>query len=571
MTKRIHVKTNAENVDNRFVSKAKMLVDLIDPKDFYGVLGRATGKTADIVAERSQRIIYDMPRSYQMFVSDTYMNALTNVLPALIEGWQRKGWREGIHFVTDKRPPSHFQLPYKPPLHYKHTISIFNGTFFNLGSLDQPSGLAGSSYQHRYGDEARLLKKKKLDRSTPALRGEFVNFGHSVYYMGNTFTTDMPNILTSDDDWILQMEKEMDSEQIELALYAAIELNNVKREIMANEQIGNISERARLEKSYRKWNELWIRIRKDSTFFYAASSLVNLDILTDGYFKQTLKALGPEEFRSAILSFKINVSKGEQFYSHLGDHHFYEDGTDISYFEKFSIFDTIKDSCKSMSKRYYDIDSPVECGVDFGDMSSMVTGQRRGNYLYALKEFYTLHPEDEMTLGAKFRDFYQDHKYKILYMYYDRAGNQNAKMKTDKANYLKNAIEYLPDGSSSGWIVHLMNEFQGNIYQEEEFNLAKQLMGESVPGLPKLRIDKLKCKCLTSSLKLTKIILKTDKMGTRTIHKDKSSEKLPLQSRPMFSTNFSDAFKYWICRPDFFDVANIHNVYSGMDPSVIGR
>ena len=160
MTKRTRVRIDDSNVDGRLANKAQMLVDLISPKDLYFIGGRALAKTSGIIAQRSQKIIHDMPGSYQMFVSDTYMNALTNVLPALIEGWQRMGWREGIHFVTDKRPPSHFKLPYKPPLHYKHTISIFNGTFFNLGSLDQPSGLAGSSYQHRFGDEARLLKKK---------------------------------------------------------------------------------------------------------------------------------------------------------------------------------------------------------------------------------------------------------------------------------------------------------------------------------------------------------------------------------------------------------------------------
>ena len=569
MTKRTRVRIDDSNVDGRLANKAQMLVDLISPKDLYFIGGRALAKTSGIIAQRSQKIIHDMPGSYQMFVSDTYMNALTNVLPALIEGWQRMGWREGIHFVTDKRPPSHFKLPYKPPLHYKHTISIFNGTFFNLGSLDQPSGLAGSSYQHRFGDEARLLKKKKLDRSTPALRGEFVRYGHSVYYMGNTFTTDMPNILTSDDDWILNMEKEMDAEQIELALQAALVLNDIKREILANLQVNNLSEKVRLEKSYKIWNEYYTRIRKDSVFFYAVSSLVNLDNLTDNYFKSTLKALGPEEFRSAILSFKINVAKGEKFYSYLGDQHFYEDGTNISYFNQFDILGgPIIDGCKSLSSKYYDISSPLECGVDFGDMSSMVSGQYRGNYLYALKEFYTLNPEDEAVLGAKFREFYKDHKYKVLYMYYDRSGNQNAKIKADKANYLKNAIQYNPDGSSSGWTVHLMSEGQGNIYQEEEFNLAKTIMGNMVPGLPMLKIDKLKCPCLTSSLKLTKITVKTDRLGTRTLHKDKSSEKLPLASRPMFSTNFSDAFKYWICRQAFFDKVNIHTVYQGVDPSV---
>lgn len=569
MTKRTRVRIDDSNVDGRLANKAQMLVDLISPKDLYFIGGRALAKTSGIVAQRSQKIIHDMPGSYQMFVSDTYVNALTNVLPALIEGWQRMGWREGIHFVTDKRPPSHFKLPYKPPLHYKHTISIFNGTFFNLGSLDQPSGLAGSSYQHRFGDEARLLKKKKLDRSTPALRGEFVRFGHSVYYMGNTFTTDMPNILTSDDDWILNMEKEMDSEQIELALQAAMVLNDIKKEILANLQVNNLSEKKRLEKAYKLWNEYYTRIRKDSIFFYAVSSLVNLDNLTDNYFKSTLKALGPEEFRSAILSFKINVAKGEKFYSYLGDQHFYEDGTNLSYFNQFSILGSkIVDGCKSLSSKYYDINSPLECGVDFGDMSSMVSGQYRGNYLYALKEFYTLNPEDEMVLGAKFREFYREHKYKVLYMYYDRSGNNNAKIKMDKASYLKSAIEYNPDGTNSGWTVHLMSEGQATIYQEEEFNLAKTIMGNMVPGLPILKIDKLKCPCLTNSLKLTKITVKVDKVGSRTIHKDKSSEKLPLPSRPMFSTNFSDAFKYWICRQSFFEKVNVHSVYQGVDPSV---
>lgn len=568
--KRTRVRIDDDNVEGKLINKAQMLVDLIAPKDLYFIGGRALAKTSGIIAQRSQNIVYDMPGSYQMFVSDTYMNALTNVLPALIEGWQRLGWREGIHFVTDKRPPGHFKLPYKPPLHYKHTISIFNGTFFNLGSLDQPSGLAGSSYQHRFGDEARLLKKKKLDRSTPALRGEFVKFGHSPYYMGNTFTTDMPNILTSDDDWIMNMEKEMDQEQIELALQAALVLNDIKKEMLANQQIGNFSEKKRLEKSYKIWKEYWTRIRKDSTFFYAISSLVNLDNLTENYFKSTLKALGPEEFKSAILSFKINVSKGEKFYSHLGEQHFYEDGTDISYFNQFDILaGNVVDGCKSLNKKYYDINSPLEAGTDFGDMCSMVTGQYRGNYLYGLKEFYALHPEDEAILGERFRNFYKEHKYKVLYLYYDRSGNQNAKIKADKASYLKNAIEFLPNGTRSGWTVHLMSEGQGNIYQEEEFNLAKALMGNTVPGLPILKIDKLKCPCLTSSLKLTKITVKTDRLGTRTIHKDKSSERLPLASRPMFSTNFSDAFKYWICRAYFFDKVNTHTVHTGVDPSIV--
>ena len=99
MSRRTRVRFDDDNVEARFASKAKMLVDLIAPQDFYSVLGRGSAKTSDIVAERSMNIIHDMPRSYQMFLSDTYANALSNVLPALIEGWQRNPRYNFIDFV----------------------------------------------------------------------------------------------------------------------------------------------------------------------------------------------------------------------------------------------------------------------------------------------------------------------------------------------------------------------------------------------------------------------------------------------------------------------------------------
>jgi hypothetical protein len=197
-----------------------------------------------------------------------------------------------------------------------------------------------------------------------------------------------------------------------------------------------------------------------------------------------------------------------------------------------------------------------------------VTAQPRGNYLYCLKEFYTLAPENEIQLGKKFREFYKHQKVKILDMYYDRSGNQNSKTKRDWASALSNAIMF-ENGVSTGWTVNKMSLNQATIYQEEEFAFAKALMGETTSTLPKLKIDKFQCKCLKSSLELTKIKIKTDtKIGSRTLYKDKSSESLPIASRPMYSTNFSDAFKYLIYRRSFVDQVNTHSQFSGMDPGV---
>lgn len=95
-------------------------------------------------------------------------------------------------------------------------------------------------------------------------------------------------------------------------------------------------------------------------------------------------------------------------------------------------------------------------------------------------------------------------------------------------------------------------------------------MGETTKGLLKLKIDKFQCKCLKSSLELTKIKIKIDPKGSKSLHKDKSTESLPILLRPMFSTNFSDAFKYLIYRRDYVDQVNTHAQFTGMDPVVGG-
>lgn len=564
MSRRTHVSLDDDRVTGQFASWIKMSIDLISPKNLFFIGGRATAKTSDIIAERSQSICRDMPHSKQVFVSDTYVNAMKNVVPTLLEGWNRKGWIEGIHYVTDKKPPSHFKKCYKPVESFKHTIYTFLGNLFNIGSLDQPSGLAGDSFQHMYGDESRVLKKTKLDKISPALRGEYAQFGTSVFYRGKTFTTDMPNILLGDDDWIMAQEKNMDLEQVKNALQVGLVLNEIKTEVLAAVQIKDYAKVENLKKQLVKWTMKWTQVRKDLTFFYVVSSFVNVDILTDGFFGDSLKALGIEEFKSAILSLKINLKKGEKFYGSLGEHHFFEDGVISSYYDKFSLTDEIEES--SLALRYINHNQKLEAGVDFGDQCSMITGQPIGNYLYGFKEIHTLAPENEIQLGKKFTQFYKFHKVKILDMYYDRSGNQNAKTKRDWATALKNAIEH-QDGISTGWTVNLMSLNQATISQEEEYNFVKTMMAETNPDLPKLKIDKFQCKCMKSSLELTKIKIKVDKIGSKTIHKDKSSESLPLLLRPMYSTNYSDAFKYWVYRRSFVDRVNTAGSYTTSDPT----
>lgn len=568
MSRKTHVNVNNLDVDSRFASWVKMSIDLIAPKNLFLVAGRATAKTEDIIAERSQDIIYDMPGSYQVFVADTYVNALKNVVPTLLKGWERKGWRNGTHYVTDDRPPAHFKLPYKPVQQYKHTISIFNGTFFNLVSMDQPSGAAGNSYQHIYGDEARLLDPDKLKKLTPALRGEYVNFGHSVFYRGRTFTTDMPNVADKDYDWILDQEKNMDVEQIKLALQVAFVLNEIKKELYNAIRDNDKKKTAGLHRNLQRWTERWVRVRKDSTFFYVVSSYVNVDVLTSGYFTDSLKALGIEEFKSAILSLKAELKKGEKFYINLGAHHYYDDGVIAGYYDNYAIGEEIQET--SLALRYIDHDRPLDAGMDFGNMCSMVIGQELGNYYYCLKNMYTLAPEHLKELAIQFIDYFKHHKNKVLNLYYDRSGNQNQQIKKDWASEIQNHIEKL-NGESTGWKVNLMSKNQATIYHDQEFNYAKKLMGEYYDGIPKLKIDRYQCRELKSSLELSKTKMsKNRRTGAAEILKDKSSEALEIKKLPMHSTNFSDAFKYLMWRPQWVKIASNKKAGNMMVPTVVG-
>jgi hypothetical protein len=564
MSRTTNVRTDDENVRFEYTNVVQALFDLIQPKDLFAVEGRATSKTTTFMARRSQRICEDMPGARFVLISDTFVNAAQNILPTLIDGWEKAGWKEGVHFVLDSKPPAHFKKHYKQPITYKHTIMTHHGNLIKVGSTDQPSGLAGDSFQHLFGDEARILKNEKLKRINPALRGEYNRFGHSVFYRGRTFFTDMPNIFSGDDDWIMNMKQHMDVEQAKLALQAGLVLNDIKKEILAAIQKEKYADVQRLHKTLLKWTEKWVQSRQGLTFFHIGSTFTNADILRDGYFEDAFKSLGFEEFKSAILSLPVDIKQGEKFYINLDEFHFFDDGINNDFYLNVNLLE-VKASSRSL--RYLKHDQKLEAGIDFGNMLSLVVGQTQKRYLYTLKNFYTLPPESTRELADQFLEFFKDHKIKRLDLYHDRSGNQYKAIKKDWATEIKNFIEIRADGTSTGWTVNLMSEGQATIYQEEEYQFVKELMAESNNNLPKLRIDQFQCKQLKSSLTLAKMIVK-EKEGVRTIHKNKTSEKLAAEQLPMFSTNFSDAFKYFVFRPQWVNSTRKRGSFTGLDPSV---
>ena len=550
-------KINDEELNIRYSNWISMLIDLIKPKNLYFIGGRGTAKTTDILVKRLIDVVYDMPGSTIFFVSDTYVNATTNIIPELIEGLKRQNFIYGVHYVIDEEPPAHFKKPNRHLFEYKHTMIFCTGVVALVKSLDRQSMTAGISGVHMFGDEVKFFDDKKINKSIPTLRGDSIAFGNSPFFMGQTYFTDMPDTSQNQYDWILKKEENMDLKQIYTIFQTALHINELQWQIFKykdNPIEFNEKKYQRMLDNLDKWMKRFRKIRTNSTMFVLVSSLVNVDILTFEYIlnQQETLAGGFEEFKTAILSFKPSLAVGKKFYAKLAERHFYTDGYNYDYYMPLGLSGADKYTCQGL--RYLQTNKPLECGVDFGNMCSMVIAQESKDCYRILKNIFTLSPEWIDQLGLKFRNFFNDQKHKHLIMYYDRAANNYSKTGKDYASQLKKAIETDSNGKRTGWLVTLSSIGQGNIEQGLEYSFADVLLSESNPGLPKILIDQNECRELKSSLELAPIKIGIDAKGRRKVIKDKTSEKKDIKRLALESTNMSDAFKYLVCRPKWITI-----------------
>lgn len=525
---------------------------------FIMIAGRGSGKTTDLLCERFLEMAYDMPGAPVVWVSDTYTNLHKNVLQTLTDALESKGYKRGIHYVLGEKPPEftavqkatidpaireHFWKPYNNLVTYKQTMVFYTGFNVTFGSLDNPASLAGRSYVHVFGDEVKYFKEAKIGNLLKAVRGYKAKYGKSVFYRGRTFTTDMPNTANIGEyDWILKQGSRMRKTALMLVLKAAFIVNDSLNELLAAKESGNTEEIIKKQRTYERWVERWTAARSSdeaSTFYYIASSYVNVDILTPEWFDDE-EATDLGDFNTAVLSMRAGLESGDRFYSTIAPNHFYTDGNDPYWAEQFGINE--EPDCRIL--KYLDMNKALDGGMDFGNMNSLSIAQDDGKKYYRILKFhYVLSPDWLEDLAREFRRFYKPHKQKVINLYYDRAANNYKKAKQDLASQFKKAMEWEDvDGTpvKTGWKVVLCSEGQGNIGKNEEYNFMQQLFNNTNRALPNVLIDMYNCKPLKCSLEVTK----TQKNASGQIEKDKRTEKLPIKRLPLESSNPSDSFKY---------------------------
>lgn len=552
--KRTSRQTNkADIVEHRYSNWLSQTINMLMPKYLYLVLGRGASKTTDIHVERIKEAAYDCPGAPFVWLASTYADLRKNIIPSIIDGLAKKGWQEGLHYVIDSRPPqSWIERMYVRRTSFKDVLTSYTGTTFTFASQDRASIGAGSSYVGFFCDEAKYLKENIVSNLLKAVRGYREKYGDSPFYRSQTMTTDMPNPNNIGEyDWILKMAAKNDKQKIMLLYKCAIVYNDTKKEL-ANAIVEGDKRKIELcSRKCSRWEERFNKLRSRTSLFLIASAYVNVDILSIEYFQEIIDS-GLEGIETSVLSIIPKLKANQKFYVNLSEKHFYEDGNDNEYVASLpygSDYD-----CRLL--KYLNKGEYLEAGLDVGKTLWLVIGQKgkhKGKDCYRLlKEFYSLPPKYIRDIADEFIRFMSPHKTKVLRLYYDRSANNYRKVGADVASQIKQAIEFNADGSRTGWSVILMSVGQGNIGSNLEYNFMTQWLG-GILKLPLLLIDKFNCPNLKSQLENCR----TKKVSSYLTNKEiivkekKTDYSLPDARLVKESTNFTDAFKYLVCRKEW--------------------
>lgn len=563
MSRKRRLNLNRDDIEVRYSNWLAQTMAIAMPKDLYAILGRASAKTTDFVTQRLQEIVYALPGAPGAFVSDTYANLHKNVIPSLQEGLRMHGWEEGIHYVINKEPPAEWKdKMYNIMSSWKNTMTFFNGFNLTFISLDRPAIGAGRSYVVVFGDEVKYFPEARISNLLKAVRGYRAKYGDSPFYRSQTFTTDMPDPnRIGEHDWILKMAKKNDKKKILDLLQVGFVYNETKKEYAAAIE-GKSKRTIELAKrNMERWEKRWNRLRGEVSMFIIASSFVNVDVLGLDWFDEEF-SVGLEGVLTNILCIIPKLSAAARFYSNLADRHFYGDGNDNEYLDTLP-FGTDPD-CRIL--RHLDRNQPIEAGLDIGNTLWMVFGQQKVNTFRVMKELYTLPPSYIREIADEFIRYFAPQRRKMLKLYYDRAANNFAKIGQDVASQIKKAIEVDSNGQRTGWSVQLMSVGQGNIGSNVEYNFMMEFMSGRNKKLPVLLIDRINCPCLKAQLEKTAAKTASGSRTQGMVVKQKKSDGLPTHRLPRESTNFTDAFKYLLCRKNWLKLISKPGGNGSMSP-----
>lgn len=499
-------------------NKMQMLSLIVDAHDETIVAGRGTGKTSGPHAHKTQRNMHSMPRCLGAEVASTFQQLLVRTLPAVIQGWERMGYRRDEHFFIGHYAPKKmgWDRPYLAPIDAKYLIHWYTGAAILMISQDGVGMANGLSLDFLYGDEAKFIDYEKLAQETlPTLRGNLHHFGHLSEHHSTLWTTDRPT--NSKGRWVYKNKDLTNQDQIKLIVQAEYEMGEIIRTM---DSYAPSYQKAQLEKINRYKKMLSI-VRRNCVHYHEASALDNIGILGMDYIKQMKRNMSDVEFRTSILNEEIYQVEGG-FYARLDDKKHCYSSYDYSHFENtgYDLAQYQEPDCRSDGDIIRSL--PLDIAIDYNSsINVMSVGQWIKNDLRVINAPFVKHPDVLRHLLQKFCDYYRFLPSKVVNYYYDHTaiGKSASSIKSFKDE----VQEFLID---KGWTVNMHYTGQAPAH-EDKYRLISMILEESVPDLPKLRFNEHNCKSLLLSMKLAGV-----KQGKNGWHKDKSSEsnkKIPAE------------------------------------------
>ncbi|MDR0829742.1 MAG: hypothetical protein LBN95_06490 [Prevotellaceae bacterium] len=533
-----------ELFEQQYLSALQVKIKLADPQILLCELGRGSGKTTHIMAPRLDRIQNSMHGAVLVLGAATYRDIFSNILPGLME-YFNENYERGIYYEIGKEPPRHFKKCLTSIFDWKHTFSFSNGCVVKFVSADRPESVLGISTPHGIFDELLKINKEfMLERFMPTLRADRSKFGNSPYFMGWSGFTSTPNFET-DEDWFLDLEKNMNKPLIDNIIKIAYEIDMRMLELEIARKTLDFEKIKRLERFIERWNNRLVILKKEQTLYVRASSFSNIRILGLEYIRNQLKSTSDKDkiYTSIFAIRKIKVK--DMFFGKFGKHNLFDDGYDYTFIDRMSADEQVEDSAKHL--KYYDKRKPLIAGYDAGPFQSIVFAQKNNvkKEMRFLKNFWVYHPEQQDVLARKINDFFSDNCRKEITLYYDRAANQR------DPEWKKYYPSYKPMGVNDtdaillaqelrvlGWTVILMSKKQKTIFYSQHYRLLNLIFDEKCKFI-KILIDRNECEALVSSINHSPL-----KRTEGYIELDKSSERLDFEEQAYNSTQIASAAMY---------------------------
>jgi hypothetical protein len=405
-------------------------------------------------------------------------------------------------------------------------------------SLDRAMSANSMNLDWLLISEAKYIDYDKLKSEIfPANRGNRQYFGACPWHHSVQATTDMPT--STQGTWILEKQKEMDAELIDIIRSAYFHIQRLKSLPEPTDYV---------KKQLRNLSQDIDEYRANATFYAEYSIIDHFEILGEKWIYQMKRDLPPLMFRTSICNERIRkIANG--FYSALDDKlHFYVPAVDngrmhLCDMDKYKGVNCIGDSD-------LDYNEPLWFAFDSNSaINSAVAGQVIDGELRTLKSFFVKTPKKLPELLKDICEYYASFTHKEAIVPYDstfawQTGNTSE-------SYIDTIVRIL---ESNGWNVTPTYLYRPVHHDWKHKEIDRALKGEGDQPLLFPRFNLPNTEYLKLAMEQTGI-----RMGSKGFEKDKRAEGYDdSPQRPdELKTHITDAWDTFFIGANYYHVSPI--------------